>query len=137
MKNTKIIDNIGTLNLNDFEIMEDAFSAFVDLDMDSLSADMRSKVNAAIAKAVNEYNEEFDTDWKQGNAVIDWIGLMIDFDGSGIKYYISVNYHDATNDRREDCVNVRFDMSAEDLTEVKTIILNAIWEKFFNAPTIG
>ena len=137
MKNTKIIDNIGTLNLNDFEIMEDAFSAFVDLDMDSLSADMRGKVNAAIAKAVNEYNEEFDTDWKQSNAAIDWMGLMIDFDESGIKYYISVNYHDVTNDRREDCVNVRFDMSAEDLTEVKTIILNAIWEKFFNAPTIG
>lgn len=129
MKRNHLI--LGTINWNTFEFIKELLTVHIELDMESITPSIHKKIDAAIAKAINEYNDEFNGAWGDAEPVIDYMDLTFDFNGNEATYYIAALYHSARNDKHEDAVNIRIGLAEQDVTELKKRMLQAIIEKLF------
>lgn len=131
MKDIKTINNLGMVNLTDFEILENYFSACVNINIDDILSEIRKQIDKTISDAIDEYNKNFNGIWGNAKPVIDWIGLMLNFEQSGLNYYLSVSFHSAENMLHEDNVTLDIEMSKTDLNKLKKLVLKTAIDKFF------
>lgn len=131
MKDIKTINNLGMVNLTDFEILENYFSACVNVNTDDILPEIRKQIDTAVLNAIDEYNKTFNGIWGNAEPVIDWVGLMLNFEQSGLNYYLSVSFHSAENMLHEDNVTLDIELSKTDLNKLKKLVLKTAIDKFF------
>lgn len=131
MKNIKAINNLGTVNLTDFEILENYFSACVNVNIFDILPEIRKQIDTAVLNAIDEYNNNFNGIWGNAESVIDWVGLMLNFEQSGLNYYLSVSFHSAENMLHEYNATLDIELSKTDLNKLKKLVLKTAIDKFF------
>ncbi len=131
MKTIKTINNLGMVNLTDFEILENYFSACVNVNIDDILPEIRKQIDKSMSNAIDEYNKNFNGIWGNAEPVIDWVGLMLNFEQSGLNYYLSVSLHSAENMLHEDNITLDIELSKQDLNKLKKLVLKTAIDKFF------
>lgn len=71
MKDIKAINNLGMVNLTDFEILENYFSACVNVNIDDILPEIRKQIDKSMSNAIDEYNKNFNGIWGNAESVID------------------------------------------------------------------
>lgn len=132
MTNRKSINNIGMVDLSNFEILENYFTACVNINIDEILPSVREEIDNAVAEQVKEYNKEFNGRWGNAKPVIDWVSLILNFNESGFDYYLSVEFYSSENMAHEDGVSIQLELSEADLKKLKKFVLKIAINKFFD-----
>lgn len=132
MKNRTMTTNIGTINLAEMELMTDCMEVFIPIT--AVSESLKATIEENIQRAKEEFTEEYlkDKDLKWSDAGVDLVyqSLHITMKADHISYELCFDIEDKNNDSLETGFNLEVDL-LEYSAELKTIILNAIKEKFF------
>ena len=133
MKRNTITTNIGTINLNDVEFIEDSLDIIIGIE--SVSEDIQKKVNEAaeIAKAlelehIKQYHKNKKLTWSTDGTDTN-LSLSISLKNKTITYSVDVFINDKVNDISADA-SIIVDLSEYE-DELKKIIVKAMIDKFF------
>ncbi|MCM1009219.1 MAG: hypothetical protein NC485_15125 [Ruminococcus flavefaciens] len=133
MKRNTITTNIGTINLNDVEFIEDSLDIIIGIE--SVSEDIQKKVNEAaeIAKAlelehIKQYHKNKKLTWSTDGTDTN-LSLSISLENKTITYSVDVFINDKVNDISADA-SIIVDLSEYE-DELKKIIVKAMVDKFF------
>ncbi len=134
MKRKNIITSIGTINLNNIDFCENTLDVFIGIE--SVSADIQSKINEAveIAKAehlqrIKEYFTNKDLKWTDAGVNTD-LSLHIIIDNKAFSYRIEIDIEDKADGTMWTSASVDVDLS-EYQNELKKVIVKAIIDNFF------
>lgn len=132
MKNKIMTTNIGKLNLAEMELMTDCMDVFIPIT--AVSESLKATIEENIQRAKEEFAEEFlnnkGLQWSDAGVDLVYQSLHIMMEADHISYELCFNIEDKNNDLLETGFNLKVDL-LEYSAELKTIILNAISEKFF------
>lgn len=134
MKRKNITTSIGTINLNDIDFCEDTLDVFIGIE--SVSADIQSKINEAveIAKAehlqrIKEYFTNKDCKWTDAG-VDTYLSLHIIVENKKFSYRIEIDIEDKADGTMWTSASIEVDLS-EYQNELKKVIVKAMIDKFF------
>lgn len=132
MKNKIMTTNIGTINLAEMELTTDCLEVFIPIT--AVSESLKATIEENIQRAKEEFAEEFlnnkGLQWSDAGVDLVYQSLHIMMEADHISYELCFNIEDKNNDSLETGFNLKVDL-LEYSAELKTIILNAISEKFF------
>lgn len=132
MKNKIMTTNIGKLNLAEMELTTDCLEVFIPIT--AVSESLKATIEENIQRAKEEFTEEFlnnkGLQWSDAGVDLVYQSLHIMMEADHISYELCFNIEDKNNDSLETGFNLKVDL-LEYSAELKTIILNAISEKFF------
>lgn len=132
MKNRTMTTNIGTINLAEMELMTDCMEVFIPIT--SVSESLKATIEENIQKAKDEWQKEClderGMQWSDAGVNLVYQSLHIIMETDHISYELCFDIEDKNNDSLETGFNLEVDL-LEYSAELKTIILNAIKEKFF------
>lgn len=132
MKNRTMTTNIGTINLAEMELMTDCMEVFIPIT--AVSESLKATIEENIQRAKEEFTEEYlkdkDLKWSDAGVNLVYQSLHIIMETDHISYELCFDIEDKNNDSLETGFNLEVDL-LEYSAELKTIILNAIKEKFF------
>lgn len=134
MKRKNITTSIGTINLNDIEFCENTLDVFIGIE--SVSADIQSKINEAveIAKAehlqmIKEYFTNKKLKWTDAGVDTN-LSLHIIIDNKEFSYRIEIDIEDKADGTMWTSASVDVDLS-EYQNELKKVIVKAMIDNFF------
>ena len=127
-KRTKAIANIGTINLDSMEILEDSLS--ISLDVCEVSEEIRQRIDEAIEQAKKRYEEDLNRPWIGGH-VIDFLVLGLEINKGATSYRLTAGYVSDANDNYWDTATVDIELTDEDAAELKKLAVKAVIDKFF------
>ena len=132
MKNRTMTTNIGTINLAEMELMTDCMEVFIPITAvsESLKATIEENIQKAKDKWQKECLGERGLQWSDAGVILVYQSLHIIMETDHISYELCFDIEDKNNDSLETGFNLEVDL-LEYSAELKTIILNAIKEKFF------
>ena len=132
MKNKIMTTNIGTINLAEMELTTDCLEVFIPIT--AVSESLKATIEENIQRAKEEFTAEFlnnkGLQWSDAGVDLVYQSLHIMMEADHISYELCFNIEDKNNDLLETGFNLKVDL-LEYSAELKTIILNAISEKFF------
>ena len=125
---TKAIANIGTINLDSMEILEDSLS--ISLDVCEVSEEIRERINKAIEQAKKQYEEDLNRAWIGGH-IIDFLAIGLEINKGATSYRLTAGYISDTNDNYWDTATVDIELTEADAAELKKLAVKAVIDKFF------
>ena len=132
MKNKIMTTNIGTINLAEMELTTDCLEVFIPIT--AVSESLKATIEENIQRAKEEFTAEFlnnkGLQWSDAGVDLVYQSLHIMMEADHVSYELCFNIEDKNNDLLETGFNLKVDL-LEYSAELKTIILNAISEKFF------
>lgn len=132
MKNKIMTTNIGTINLAEMELATDCLEVFIPIT--AVSESLKATIEENIQRAKEEFTVEFlnnkGLQWSDAGVDLVYQSLHIMMEADHISYELCFNIEDKNNDLLGTGFNLKVDL-LEYSAELKTIILNAISEKFF------
>ena len=132
MRNKIMTTNIGTINLAEMELMTDCMEVFIPIT--TVSESLKATIEENIQKAKDEWQKEClderGMQWSDAGVNLVYQSLHIIMETDHISYELCFDIEDKNNDSLETGFNLEVDL-LEYSAELKTIILNAIKEKFF------
>lgn len=134
MKRKNITTSIGTINLNDIDFCENTLDVFIGIE--SVSADIQSKINEAVevAKAehlqrIKEYFTNKELKWTDAGVETN-LSLHIIIDNKEFSYRIEIDIEDKEDGTMWTSASVDVDLS-EYQNELKKVIVKAMIDNFF------
>lgn len=132
MKNRVMTTSIGTINIDEMEIMTDCIEVFIPVV--AVSENLKATISENIRKAKEEYQKEFldcrGLKWSDAEVFIENQNLHIVSDGNKFTYELCCDFSDAENDLFETGFGIKMDLS-EHTEELKKLIVKAMIDKFF------
>ena len=127
-KRTKAIANIGTINLDSMEILEDSLS--ISLDVCEVSEEIKQRIDEAIEQAKKQYETDLNRPWIGGH-VIDFLAIGLEINKGETSYRLTAGYVSDTNDNYWDTATVDIELTETDAVELKKLAVKAVIDKFF------
>ncbi len=134
MKRKNITTSIGTINLNDIDFCENTLDVFIGIE--SVSADIQSKINEAVEIAktehlerIKEYFTNKELKWTEAGVETN-LSLHIIIDNKEFSYRIEIDIEDKADGTMWTSASVDVDLS-EYQNELKKVIVKAMIDNFF------
>lgn len=132
MKNRVLTTNIGSINLEELELVTDCMEVFIPIT--AVSDSLKVTIEENIERAKEEFSEEYlkDKGLKWSNAGVDLVyqSLHIMMEKDAVSYELCFDIEDKENRSLGAGFKLKVDL-LEYSAELKMVILNAITEKFF------
>lgn len=131
MKDRVLTTNIGSINLEDMELMTECLEVFIPIE--SVSERLKATIEENIQKAKEEFSEECLKDrglqWSDAGVDLVYQSLHIIMEKDAVSYELCFNIEDKESNF-ETGFNLKVDL-LEYAAELKKIILEVMTEKFF------
>ena len=132
MKNRTMTTSIGTINIDEMELMTDCMEVFIPITAvsESLKATIEENIQNAKDTWQKECLDERGLQWSDAGVNLVYQSLHIIMETDHISHELCFEIEDKNNDSLETGFNLKVDL-LEYSAELKMIILKAIKEKFF------
>lgn len=131
MKKT-IIEELGTINLAELEVLEDCLEVFIPIV--AVSKKLKATIEENVQKAKEEFQKEFldcrGKKWSNAGIVMSYQSLHIVVKENTLEYELCFNFEDAENASFWTGFKLGVDLS-EHTAELKKLIIKALIDKFF------
>ena len=132
MRNKIMTTKIGKIDIAEMELATDFLEVFIPIT--EVSESLKATIEENIQKAKDEWQKEClderGMQWSDAGVNLVYQSLHIIMETDHISYELCFDIEDKNNDSLETGFNLEVDL-LEYSAELKTIILNAIKEKFF------